>query len=115
MTSIKQSAKRGKLDSNSHRDSKRKHVVVVFSGGVIRNHHSVGDDHPGAIGRAWEESHRVARVHDEGLLLGHGVQVVKHEPELQKNVVGIAKQFHQASICMFVVFDWGSICTFYCF
>ena len=66
-----------------HGYSQGKHLIVILPRRVVRDDHAIGDDHPRAVRRAREEAHGVARIHDQGLLLGHGEEVVKGEPELK--------------------------------
>ena len=45
-------------------------------------YHAIGDDTTWCLGVAWEESHRVARVHHKSLVLLHYREIVHCQPEL---------------------------------
>lgn len=66
-----------------HGDSEGEHVVVVLPGGVVWNHHAVGDDETRSRGGRREQSRGVARGQDQGLVLLDAGQVLHGQPELE--------------------------------
>lgn len=53
---------------------------------LILGYHPVGDDSAGRRWQAGEQTHGVAAVHDQGLLLSHLTQVVHHQAELKRHL-----------------------------
>ena len=64
------------------RHSEGIHPLPVILFGIVRDDHAVGDDHPRGIPVAREKSERMARVHHEGLRVGHFRQVAHCQPVL---------------------------------
>ena len=50
--------------------------------GIVRDDHAVGDDHARGILVGREEPHRETGVHRQGLLVGHGGEVLHGQPVL---------------------------------
>ena len=48
----------------------------------VQMYHAIGDDTTWCLGVAWEESHRVARVHHKSLVLLHYREIVHCQTEL---------------------------------
>ena len=55
--------------------------IVRF--GIVGNHHAVGDYHTRRILVAGEKAQRMAAVHHQRLLVGHGGEVLHHQPVLR--------------------------------
>lgn len=67
-----------------HCDTKSKHFIVLFSAGIIRDNHPVGDDDTRAMNGRREESERMARVHNKRLLFSHIRQIMHDETKLEQ-------------------------------
>ncbi len=61
------------------RDTERIVALPVVGLGIVGNHHAVGDDHAGRARMRGEETERMARVHDQRLLVGHLAQILHHQ------------------------------------
>ena len=65
-------------------------LVVIYKGchrqiyrlTEIQMYHAIGDDTAWCLWVAWEESHRVARVHHKSLVFFHHREIVHRQPEL---------------------------------
>ena len=58
-------------------------ALPVVRLGVVGNHHAVGHNHPRSVLVAGEQAQRMAAVHHQRLLVGHGGQVLHGEPVLR--------------------------------
>jgi hypothetical protein len=65
------------------RHSKGVEALPVVRLGVVGDHHAVGHHHAGCIGMRGEEAHRMAAIHDQGLVVGHLAQVAHGEQILR--------------------------------
>ena len=54
-------------------------ALPVVGLAVVGNHHAVGDHHAGGVLVRGEESHGMAAIHGQGLLVGHLAEVFHHQ------------------------------------